>query len=259
MAKVRADQIKAALAAKHADDFFLTEVKDGPTQSVRNHFKLDALAFKKSWANPAIIGYEVKVSRQDFQRDDKWPAYLPLCNQFSFVCPTGMIQPDELPQEVGLIYYNPEKGTLYTKRKAQYRLIDEPVNMYKYIMMSKLDSDRHPFFSSRREYFEAMIEDKAVRGRLGYYVAKKVGKIIEELEEKIRTLERENARFQNSADDMKNIKEIFAEAGIRMHWGWERELKERLTVGVSGEMTREIQSIKRAVERLEQITKGAVT
>lgn len=257
--KVRADQIKAALATKHADDFFLTEVKDGPTQSVRNHFKLDALAFKKSWANPAIIGYEVKVSRQDFQRDDKWPAYLPLCNQFSFVCPTGLIEPDELPPEVGLIYYNPEKGTLYTKRKAQYRLIDEPVNMYKYIMMSKLDSDRHPFFSSRREYFEAMIEDKAVRGRLGYYVAKKVGSIIEELEEKIRTLERENARFQNSADDMKIIRQIFSEAGIKMHWGWEKELRARLTVGVSGEMTREIQSIKRAVERLEQMTEGVAT
>jgi hypothetical protein len=35
-----------------------------------------------------------------------------------------MIEPDELPDDIGLIYYNPDKETLYTRRKATHREID---------------------------------------------------------------------------------------------------------------------------------------
>lgn len=251
--KVRADHIKLALANRHANDFFLTEVKDGPTQTVRNHFKLDALAFKKSWANPAIIGYEVKVDRSDFTRDDKWPAYLPLCNQFSFVCPTGLIQLEELPQEVGLIYYNPENRTLLTKRKAAYRLIEEPINMYKYIIMSKLDTERHPFFSSSREYFEALRVDKAERKRLGYWVAEATGKHINELTEKVQELERKVARLEIDDKFRENVRDVLRESGIGTSYGWEERLRERLSSGVSYDMRIEVERVKNAVDRLSKI------
>lgn len=251
--KVRADQIKAALANKHIDDFFLTEVKDGPTH-YGSHFRLDALAFKKSWANPAIIGYEIKVSRSDFQRDDKWPAYLALCNQFSFVCPKGLIETDELPQEVGLIYYNPDKGTLYTKRKAMHRMIDEPIDMYKYIMMSKMDSDRHPFFSSKREYFEALVEDKANRRHLGYHVSSKLNQIINDYENQIRELQRRVDRLESDKLFDEEVKEIMKDCGIRVGWGWKEELRTRLSVGVSEFVKREVRNLKQSVERLEELT-----
>lgn len=251
--KVRADQIKAVLAAKHAEDFFLTEVKDGPTHT-RNHFKLDALAFKKSWANPAIIGYEIKVSRSDFQRDDKWPAYLSLCNQFSFVCPKGLIDPEELPPEVGLIYYNPDKGTLYTKRKAMHRLIDEPIDMYKYIMMSKMESDRHPFFSNQREYFEALVEDKANRRYLGYRVSEKLKQILDDYEKQVRDLQRQVDRYESDKRFEDDVKAVLQECGINLGWGWQNQLRKRLTVGVSGEITDEVNKLKQTVHRLEEMT-----
>jgi hypothetical protein len=48
----------------------MTEVKNGPTQWGK-HYRMDAVAIKKSWANPCITCYEVKVDRQDFLRDEK--------------------------------------------------------------------------------------------------------------------------------------------------------------------------------------------
>ena len=178
--KVRSDMILRQLQKRHVDkarldDVFLTEVKNGQSYVPRGELLiLDALAIKKSWANPCFTGYEVKVDRGDFMRDQKWPGYLQYCHQFYFTCPQGLIQPEELPKEVGLIYYNPEKDCISTKRKALYRPIEIPPELLMYIVMSKLNSDRHPFFNTTREYFEALLEDKADRKELGYYV-KQVG------------------------------------------------------------------------------------
>ena len=111
---VRADEIKRALFKRHTDDLFLTEVKTGATWSNKDLLKFDAIAIKKSWAKPRLTGYEVKVSRSDFLNDQKWPDYLPHCRCFSFVCPKGLIQPEELTDEVGLIWYYLDSGALVT-------------------------------------------------------------------------------------------------------------------------------------------------
>ncbi|HEY0797748.1 MAG TPA: MmcB family DNA repair protein [Candidatus Baltobacteraceae bacterium] len=49
--------------------------------------------------------YEIKSSRADFLRDDKWERYLPFCTHFAFVAPAGMIARWELNREIGLIEY----------------------------------------------------------------------------------------------------------------------------------------------------------
>lgn len=53
------------------------------------------------------IVYEIKVSRSDFLREIKHPEKrsqaLAMSNQFYFVAPVGLIKPDELPPEAGLI------------------------------------------------------------------------------------------------------------------------------------------------------------
>lgn len=46
--KWRADDVKRAIAHRHASDMFFTEVKDGPTQIVNHHSRIDALAIKLS-------------------------------------------------------------------------------------------------------------------------------------------------------------------------------------------------------------------
>lgn len=73
--------------------------------------------------------YEVKVSRSDFLREKKNPlktraAYL-MSNYFSFVAPMGMIKPEEIPVEAGLIEVDAEER-LHDTVPAPYRDVPEP-------------------------------------------------------------------------------------------------------------------------------------
>jgi len=178
MAKVTASQIKGALAEKHqkTGDYFLTEVKTGATGTGLR--KIDAIAVKKSWANPCVTGYEIKVNRNDFLSDEKWVNYLPYCHRFNFVCPVGLIDVSEMDQSVGLIYYNPEKSSFYTKKKSLFRNVDIPADLYLYIIFSRLNDQPYPFFSSKREYFQEWLNNKINNRELSYKVK---SKIIDEL------------------------------------------------------------------------------
>jgi len=54
-----------------------------------------------------IRGYEFKVNRADYFNDirkGKWKKYLPYCNTFSFVCPKGLINTNEVPEGIGLLW-----------------------------------------------------------------------------------------------------------------------------------------------------------
>ena len=161
-AKVTSTDIKRALAEKHWRDFFLTEVKSGPTQlAVPGGLKiLDGLAIRKSWTAPCFTGYEVKISRSDFLRDAKFYTYEELCNCLYIVCPKGMIERTELPESVGLMYYDPEKKTITTRKKAIFRKIEYSPELLLYIIFSRLDSDRYPFFSTKQEYFKEYLARK---------------------------------------------------------------------------------------------------
>jgi hypothetical protein len=134
--KITARDILEMLRVKHADAVFVSECKNGPTQSVSSHSKLDAWVMEKSWAHPRVIGYESKVTRADFVQDNKWPAYLPLCNELYFVAPKGIIKPEELSADVGLMEV---LGTsrLVIRKKAAHRDVKIPENLFRYILMCR--------------------------------------------------------------------------------------------------------------------------
>ncbi len=247
--KVRADQILRQIAKRHMEDAFFTEVKNGPTHYSSNLLRLDGLAIKKSWAHPCLTGYEIKVSRSDFVSDNKWPAYLNLCHCFYFACPIGLIKPDELPNEVGLIYYNHEKDRLITKRKALVRPIEIPWEMLYYVIMTRLDNDRHPFFSNTREFLEAWVKDKEDRKYLGYEVSNKMTATIDELSKKVRDLELQLKCRDEEINLFNKIKQIMEQHGLSTsYWRIEEDLRAALG---SGGMP------PRAVEILQNIAREA--
>ncbi|RZD16590.1 MAG: hypothetical protein EVJ46_06170 [Candidatus Acididesulfobacter guangdongensis] len=66
------------------------------------------------------INIECKVSRQDFLKDGKKQHNHPFGNFKFYACPEGLILPDEIPEEFGLIYIGKEscrmiKKPLYVK------------------------------------------------------------------------------------------------------------------------------------------------
>lgn len=248
--KVTSTEIKVALAKKHYKDFFLTECKDGPTWASSDMRILDGLAIRKSWASPCFTGYEVKVSRSDFLRDAKFYTYESIVNCLYIVCPKGMIERTELPESVGLIYYNPETKALTTKKKAIWRKIEYSADMLMYIIYSRLDSDRIPFYSNKQQYFKDWMANKAEMRSFGHAVGSKMAKRISELESDL-------SRVQNSKkrlDEYDRIVSIAIANGIRIFPSLPDNLEKALSkTAPLDDLAYVRKSLERAVESLKRL------
>lgn len=244
--KVTAFDIKEALAAKHWKDFFLTECKSGSTWMTRaGDMKiLDGLAIRKSWSSPCFTGYEVKVSRSDFLRDAKFYTYEELVNCLYIVCPKGMIDRTELPESVGLMYYDPEKKTLQTKKKAIYRKIEYSAEMLMYIIFSRLDSDRIPFYSDKKEYFKEYLNNKKGNRDLGRMVGTKL------VEDNIR-LEKELENVQSFKENQEEYENIMGVLRKHRIHGWRRHgIAEELDEALSRKCPEDVKDIRVSMENL---------
>lgn len=244
--RVTSSDIKKALAAKHWRDFFLTEVKSGPTQlAVSGGLKiLDGLAIRKSWTSPCFTGYEVKISRGDFLRDAKFYTYEELVNCLYIVCPKGMIDRTELPESVGMMYYDPERKTITTRKKAIYRKIEYSPEMLLYIIFFRLDSDRYPFFSSKQEYFEAYLAGKSDNRVLGHAVRTALVKDNARLENELEALR----EFERQYEAHKAIMEVLHKHHI---WGYRgKDIGDELDKALSSKCPNDISDILRSAERL---------
>ncbi|MBO5645495.1 MAG: MmcB family DNA repair protein [Clostridia bacterium] len=200
-----ATDIKKMLAMKHRGDLFFTEVKNGPTQIVSHHARIDALAMPISWTNFQITGYEVKVARSDFLRDNKWQAYLPMCNQLYFAVAPGVCDVSEVPETCGLMQVT-SSGALRTVKKAPWREIEMPVDMLMYLLFtyvrprSGLPRADDLARDARVEIFKKYLDDKAQWHELGYRVSKKIRKEHDELR-------RDNLRLKNAFDDARRTEQ----------------------------------------------------
>jgi hypothetical protein len=158
MAKINATEadIIKALFALHRErgDLFFAHVKTGTSWTYKGEQLriLDGLGVKISWSNPVFHGYEIKISRGDFKRDNKYQEYLPYCTAFSFVCPDKMIAKDEIPDAIGLIYRR-EDGSLRTVRKAAETQPDTELfnSMLRYLVYYRTGSDRQQIADAARQ------------------------------------------------------------------------------------------------------------
>ena len=114
---MRANDVVRALEKRHKDDLHFTEMTTGSG-------RMDFWAMPRSWSKFGSKGYEIKVTRQDFERDDKWPSYVKACHYFSFACPWGLIDPSELPDGIGLLWVN-KSGSAVSKKRAVHSKPDQ--------------------------------------------------------------------------------------------------------------------------------------
>lgn len=204
---MKATFIKKALKYYHGNDFFLCEVKTGPSWGT-SMGKIDAWAMAKSWAHPRVVAYEIKVNRNDFLNDNKWVKYLRCCNEFYFVCPKGLIDKGEVPENVGLIYIS-DKGKARKVVKAKYyKKISEDVFIY--IIMNRIESDRYPFHSNRKEYLKDWLKNKDENKNLSWRVK---GALIEELDKLTKELE----KYKDKARDFDSIQDLLDKSNVD---GW---------------------------------------
>lgn len=76
------------------------------------------------------IAFEVKISRGDFIHEintpDKRQAALKLSNYYYFATPKGLVKPEEIPPECGLVEIDPDSDKLRWKAKAPRRETENP-------------------------------------------------------------------------------------------------------------------------------------
>lgn len=270
MAKVRAHNIKKALAQYHSDPSKWTiffEVKNGPTWTARKGelLRMDGLAIKKSWTRPQFVGYEIKCSRADFLNDNKWPGYLEYCHKFYFVCPKGMISRDEIEsinKNVGLMYYHEDYANckLHTMKAPAIRDIEISAPMMYYIIMSQLEPDRYPFFSDRKKYFEKWLEGKQDNKHLGLTINGKIGETILEQEKTNDELKRKLERFEGKEKIINDVFHYLDLKGILSGWGgkelkddWKERLDEMLGSNLAEHEKYKIEAVIEAAEKLKKI------
>jgi DNA repair MmcB-like protein len=207
---VAACEILELLRAKHSADVFVDECKDGPTHSTE-HRRLDAWSMDRSWAHPYVVGYEIKVSRSDFLRDQKWRDYLSMCNSLYFVTPAGLVDPAEIPEGVGLMCASKSGGKLFIKRRAAYRNVVIAENVWRYILMcrTKITRDRTDYAPSGRQAALDWLDEKKADYHLGQKVSARIARLAGE---RIAKIESENKKltdlFEHSSDALKLVEEM---------------------------------------------------
>ncbi len=257
---VRAGDVIKLLAAKHAEDVFIPECKNGPSMGVgASMLRMDALAFRRSWANPLVTGYEVKVSRSDFLRDEKWRGYLPMCNEFYFVCPPGVIKPEEVPEPAGLLY---TAGTrTLRKKKAKYRDIVMPEEVYLYILFSRArisgwDLMDRGDMNYKVEFWKKWLEQKNIDLQFGWNVG---GSIKRAFAEKVEQVQARQRYLETEVKNLQEVREFMASLGLtnprhQGKWEFERRYTE-LKRAVPPEM---IGSVAGALEFLQKFHRELV-
>ena len=256
--KVTATDIKLALKNTHVsrNTYFITECKTCSTYfpDPQGLLKFDGLAITKSYTKPCIIGYEIKVSRNDFLRDNKWHLYLQYCNEFYFVVPYGLVSKEEIPDNVGLIYYNPEKDALRTIKKALYRQIEKPVGVYEYIIFSRLEEDRLPFYEEKAEYARAYLEDQRDKRYIGSVLGSTMAKDLEEAYKRLEAVKHKEIDIEH----WEKVEKLLRKHDL-LGWNWYKDdswledLEKALSSSYPKELEFTLDALKREVNRLEKL------
>ena len=108
-------EMRRALSERHDPARGWAFIMEAPLDIGGRPHHIDALAINYyASGHYARIGYEIKVSRGDFlselRRPQKTARSATFCSAFYFVCPAGMLKPDEVPDPYGLIIVRPQDG-----------------------------------------------------------------------------------------------------------------------------------------------------
>lgn len=229
MTMITAKTILKLLLEKHAKDLCVPECKTGPTWYNIYLRSIDLWIMARSWAKPFMIAYEIKITRNDFLKDEKWQKYLPFCTDFYFVTPPGIIDPKELPPEAGLIVTSKNGRRLFMKKKCVRREVEIPNTIFRYVLMARANIGRERKKKGSKEYWTEWLEEKRANQELGHRVSKKVSRI---LSEKIDKVYAESHQIQKESEKLQEIKDLITKLGFKpteiLRWGFKERFEQRL-------------------------------
>jgi hypothetical protein len=230
--KMTAEDIQRLLKKRHNKDVYVPECKNGSTW-FNEHLRLDGIAIARSWANPFVIGYEIKVERSDFLKDDKVNLYAEYCNQLYYVCPHGLIQPEEVGSHMGLMWASKTGTRIYTEKKAPFDQHEIPSELFKYILISRAKIIDYDIISARnsendRSYWEEWLKKKEIDRSFGCHVQ---GAIRKAFDEKVEAVQRKIERMERENETLRKLYKKLEDAGIDVSvrgWGLEKQVDDKI-------------------------------
>lgn len=263
---ISSSHILALLQDKHCKDVVVPECKNGETWGARDLLKLDAWVLCRSYSPLRTIGYEIKVSRQDFENDQKWTGYLDLCHEFYFVCPAGVIRATDLPQRIGIVWAS--KDRLFTKRKAERIEPDlaKLANLLIYIVMARSQIVANMFERDKEhepnilEQKRRWVEEANAKKELAIFISGHVRQVYSQIASIDRNL---HEREQNIA----NFRAALGKLGIiwNPEGNWSenmkvesaiKELKKTIDVYTVRDMRNLATSLTRVADTLQPLVEG---
>jgi hypothetical protein len=205
----------------------------------------------RRWSPLKTIGYEIKVSRQDFLNDDKWHEYLGFVNELWFACPWELIKPDEIPPGVGLLWMN-AGGRLVRKKKAVRQKMTAEMKMpMAYILMSRANIVPPRVFGTNPD--PEPTEDDWRQWLAGAETNRPIMRLIEdELERRVQSVYDENADLKRQISRVEAVKEKLRSLGIDPNisvWSIEDRIEELRSVVPKSQ----IRSIHRAADEMKRM------
>lgn len=258
-----ADDILKLLCEKHAEDVVVTECKLGPSFVTSGNGRIDAWTMAKSWAHPRVCAYEVKVSRSDFLADNKWPMYLPFCNQFWFATAPGIVTAREIPPNVGWIEASKTGNRLFTRIKAPYVERTIPEELYRYLLMSRVRitrEDEEIRGNPTKSQVQHMLGQKAADAHFGRLAGKRIAALVRE---RISEVEVQNMKLEQQAKTYDEVRAALTELGMDpanpSTWGLRQRvlsLREVVPAGLETSLNELAQGIDAALKRIEIARSG---
>ena len=233
MDKITATTILNLLLKKHNKDICVPECKAGSSWSAEKTPRFDLWAMKRSYTKPMTWIYEIKVSRQDFLKDDKWQSYLPYCTDFYFVAPSGIIDKSEVPEQAGLLLTSKTGNKLYCKKKAPHRNVTIPDSVFKYILMSRTEIVNSTYGNvnnckDMQSFWQDWLKEKNLKQQLGYHVSRKIRSIYKT---NIELVQMQQKQLERKIKRLKNVKRILEELGLNhanLDYNYEQKIKDRI-------------------------------
>lgn len=71
-----------------------------------------------------IRGFEVKVDRNDFNKDKKWTLYTRFLSSLTIICPKGLIQSEEIEKPFGLMWVSDENDSWGRRLEVKKRAVN---------------------------------------------------------------------------------------------------------------------------------------
>lgn len=210
--QMTANDIVRLLAIRHKDDVC---VEEAPLRNGNKPVYLDFWAMNKSWTRSCCTGYEIKVNRDDFAKDEKFYNYLPVCNMFYFICPKGLIDRNEIPENVGLLYVNNNRISIVKKPIFVEIDRDKLLDLVQGILMNRVNVTKSTYSNmeiDRVAYWESWLKRKKNNDDYGSSLAIKIR---DAYRDRMNDLENSNSKLLFENTRLQNVKDALVELGLK--------------------------------------------